>query len=343
MGTYLTDLLRLESNGRSRIVTTPADWAEKVADIRRRMAPVLGRGAERVPPLAYEGHEEVRCEGYVRRLVSYAVEEDERVRAYLLVPDAGSTPTSLARPAMVCLHQTVPEGKREPAGLGESDEKAYAHHLAQRGYVCLAPDHVAAGDRIAPELQAYDTSAFYRKHPGWSAVGKAIWDAARAVDLLVSLPEVRADRIGVIGHSLGGHGAIFAAAFDERIRACVSNCGLTTFADNPGRLAWARDGWYVYLPALRQRFLADLPAPFDLHEMVALIAPRPFLNISSLTDTGMSVSDRALVELATQALGVWRLLGAGEDFAAYFHDRGHSFPPESRALAYAWLDSHLMT
>ena len=47
---------------------------------------------------------------------------------------------------MLCLHQTIKIGKGEPAGLGGSDHLDYAHELAQRGYVCLAPDYPSFGD-----------------------------------------------------------------------------------------------------------------------------------------------------------------------------------------------------
>jgi hypothetical protein len=333
----LTELLALEENGRSRRIASAAEWPEKVRDIRRRIDQVLGAGPNQAPPLDPMVHEETRCEGYVRRLVSYSVEPDERVRAFLLVPDGIAIPA----PTMLCLHQTTPNGKKEPVGLAGSPDTAYAHHLAQRGYVCLAPDHVTAGERTVPGLEAYDTREFYRRHPGWSAVGKGIWDAARAVDHLVTLPEVDKERIGVIGHSLGGHSSIFAAAFDTRLKACVSNCGLTTFADNPQRTVWCRDRWYVYIASLRPRFLAGSPAPFDFHEMVSLIAPRAFLNISSLTDTATPLSARALQELAARVREVYQLLGAEDRFAVYFHDCGHTFPAESRALAYGWLDRQL--
>jgi dienelactone hydrolase len=332
----LSDLLRLESDVRSSTVTTPAEWEAKADDIRRRMAPVLGNGPGVAPDLDAVVISEEKCDGYLRRLIEYSVEDDERARAYVLVPSSDAP-----LPAMLCLHQTAPAGKLEPVGLGGNDDTSYAHHLALRRYVCIAPDHLAAGDRIASGLEAYDTAAFYEKHPDWSAVGKGMWDASRAVDVLDAMPEVDSERIGAIGHSLGGHSSIFAAAFDERIKACVSNCGLATFADNPQRLHWARDHWYVYIRALRPIFLAGLPAPFDMHEMVALIAPRACLNISSLTDTSTPGSDRALVELAWRVRGVYKLLGAEGSFSVNFHDMGHRFHPESRAFAYAWLDSRL--
>jgi len=332
-GLLLSDLL----THRGRPVTSQSDWKAKTEDIRARILSVLGTAPAGTPDLDPEVLEEVREDGYVRRLVRYTSEPDERVPAYVLIPEGQKAPA----PAALCLHQTIAEGKRETVGLLQDTHKAYALHLVRRGYVCIAPDHLAAGERIPPGLDAYDTSAFYPRHPHWSAVGKAIWDARRAVDYLTTLPEVDPTRIGVIGNSLGGHGAFFAAAFDERLNACVSNCGVSTFSGSPNPLAWARDRWYVYFPALRPVFLENRRPPFDMHEFAALIAPRAFLTISSLTDESMPVNPDALQEFAAQLSRLYQFIGARGKFAWFYHDRGHSYPPEARALAYKWLDEML--
>ena len=336
MSRILSPLLRAPHGDRD--IATADEWASKALDIRRRFIAMVGE-----PPfgdtfeLDARIEDEAACDKYVRYRITYAVERDERVAAWLLIPHDLGGPVS----AVLCLHQTVARGKDEPVGLAGSRDLAYAHHLAERGFVCLAPDHLAAGERVRPGLKPYETSAFYEKHPGWSAVGKAIWDAGRAVDVLSARAEVDANRIGAIGHSLGGHSAVFAAAFDDRIRACVTNCGLTTFADNPKRLAWARDEWYVYIPALRPILLTDEAPPFDFHEIVALLAPRACLNITALDDETMGISARATLELTAEVREVYRMLGVEDRFATYLHDVGHSFPPESRELAYAFLAREL--
>src|SRR5438445_8708614 len=160
-------------------------------------------------PLDVKISEEVKTAGYLRKKLTFAVEKDDRVPAYLLIP--------LERdgklPAVLCLHQTVAIGKDEPVGLGTRENLAYAHHLAERGYVTLAPDYPSFGE------YTYD----FTKSKFASGSMVAIWNNMRAVDLLVSLPEVDGERIGVIGHSLGGHNAMFTAAFDTRIKAIVSN------------------------------------------------------------------------------------------------------------------------
>ena len=342
----LSDLLTIEEHGALRPVSDTKLWQAKVADIRARMVSVIGRAPAAAPPLDLQVHEETATEAYLRRLVSYQVEPGERVRAYLLIP-MDYLAHRMRReswenrgPAVLCLHQTVAVGKKEPVGLAGSKDLAYAHELAERGYICLAPDHLAAGDRIPESGTAFDTSDFYASHPGWSAVGKAVWDAERAVDALLLLPEVDKERIGVIGHSLGGHSAMFAAACDTRIRACVCNCGLTTFAANENRTEWCRTEWYVYVKALRAVFEAGGEAPFDFHEAAALIAPRAFLNISSLTDPIIG-TPAAMYELAERVREAYGLLDARQHFATHFHDLGHSFPPDVRELAYGWLDRAL--
>ena len=50
----------------------------------------------------------------------------------------------------------------------------------------------------------------------------------RSLPVQASLPEVDAQRIGAMGHSLGGHGAIFLAAYDERVKAAAGNCSAAT-------------------------------------------------------------------------------------------------------------------
>ena len=113
--------------------------------------------------------------------------------------------TPLKRPAILCLHQTDPNGKDSPVGLTDRPALHYAKELAQRGYVTLSPDYPSFG-----ECKDYNFDADNYT----SGTMKAIYDNTRAIDLLQSLPEVDPNRIGCIGHSLGGHNALFTAVFD---------------------------------------------------------------------------------------------------------------------------------
>jgi hypothetical protein len=95
------------------------------------------------------------------------------------------------------------------------------------------------------------------------------------------------------------------------------------------------------MPRLRPIFLGGLPAPFDFHHLVALIAPRPFLNLTALNDDENFAATDAIADLGLCVTRVYRLLGAEDRFANYLHSSGHALPEEARALAYAWLDRWL--
>ena len=155
-----------------------------------------------------------------------------------------------------------------------------------------------------------------------------------------TLEEVDTEHIGALGHSLGGHGTIFLAAYDERIKAAASNCAAPSFRHNPGVEAWARNHWYIYFKPIREGILKNELPPIDFHHMVALAAPRAVLQIDALNDGNPGTQrQRVLMMLATADL--YDLVGAPENYAFYIHGRGHSVPHESRQLIYGWMDTYL--
>ena len=310
-----------------------AEWQRNVSDIRRRMELVMGPlpGADRRVPLEVEVVDEERTERYVRRKLRYTPEAGDRVPAWLLIPH---TATTTPAAAMLCLHQTNNIGKDEPAGLGGLPNLHYAHELAERGFVCLVPDYPSFGE------YAYD---FQTPNRGYSSGSmKAVWNNLRGVDLLTSLPEVIGTRIGVIGHSLGGHNAIFTAAFDDRLVAVVSSCGFTPFPDyySGDVKGWTSDR---YMPRIRDTYALDAGRiPFDFPEVIAGFAPRSFFSNSPVGDDNFAVVGvrRAFAE----ALPIHRLFDGAPGVAlasarlvVVTPECGHDFPPEIRRQAYDWL------
>ena len=164
--------------------TAAPERARILANMQLVMGELPSAGAK--TPLDMRILEETRTPNYVRKKISFQAEAGDRVPAYLLVPLALQTGQRL--PAMLCLHQTTAIGKGEPAGLGGKVNLRYAHELAGRGYVTLAPDYPSFGD------YRYDFAT--SKHASGSI--KAIWNNMRAVDLLQGLPEVDVDKIGCI-------------------------------------------------------------------------------------------------------------------------------------------------
>lgn len=303
------------------------EWNRRRSDILASMQMVMGplpRPATK-EPLELRVEEETRGEGFTRQKVTYTSETGDRVPAYLLLPDARKE----RGPAVLCLHQTTPVGKAEPAGVAGKASLQYGKELAQRGFVVLCPDYPNFGDYV------YDPYA----HGYVSATMKGVWNHVRGVDLLASLPTVDPERIGVVGHSLGGHNALFLAAFDERIRAVVTSCGFNSFwAYADGNLAnWSHRG---YMPLIASRYGSDPNRmPFDFTEVLGAVAPRAALICAPLRDDNFPVT--GVMDCLTAARPVYALLGAEANLSGRHPDVAHEFPEAERRFAYDWLEQQL--
>ncbi|MBM82271.1 MAG: acetylxylan esterase [Planctomycetaceae bacterium] len=320
----------LDSDGKKHPIRNKQDWIRRDNHILAHMQTVMGKVPEPAKPveLKVTTLEEVRIESFTRKKISYhTISPKETVSAYLFLPKASTAKSKV--PAVLCLHQTTRIGKGEPAGIGGRPNLHYALHLARRGYVTLAPDYPSFGDYNV-DFEADDYI---------SGTMRAIYDNIRAVDLLQSLPEVKADRIGCIGHSLGGHNTIFTAAFEPRIKAMVSNCGFTRFHKYyGGRLK----GWTSsrYMPLINSKHKNDPDqVPFDFTEIIASFAPRPFLASAPVRDSNFEVS--GVRDVIKSAMPIYKLYDAEDALQANYPDSAHDFPEDARKVAYEFLDKHL--
>ena len=326
-------LIYRDSEGKQQQVDDIDDWERNRGSVLRAMQTIMGRlpGEPKRCDLDMRIVEEVDCGSYVRRLIDYAAEPNSRVPAYLLIPRHVVSSPEPAAAAVLCLHPTDNQfGHQVVVGLGGRANRQYAQELAERGYVTLAP--------------AYPLLADY--HPNLASLGyqsgtmKAIWDNMRGVDLLQSLPYVRRDAIGAIGHSLGGHNAVYTAVFDPRIKAVVSSCGLDSYVDyKRGDLR----GWTGprYMPRLLDYMHCPEAIPFDFHEMVAALAPRHCLLIAPRHDDNFGW--RSVDRVAHAASSIYALYGHRERLQVAHPEGGHDFPLAMRKRAYALLDSALRT
>jgi dienelactone hydrolase len=306
----------------------PPDWLQIRADILARMQQVMGLLPGESKRVALDPRVESEEDGgkYVRRKMTIAVEPGDRLPLYLLIPKERRG----RLPAVLCLHQTSrPLGKKNPVGLGGPADLNYAVQLAERGYAAIAPDYVNMGEyKFDPYKADYA-----------SATMKGIWNHIRCVDYLRSLAEVDPERIGAIGHSLGGHNAIFLAAFDERVRCVVSSCGFCSFTRYmKGDLTgWSHDG---YMPRIRTLYDRDpKKMPFEFADVIAAMAPRPFFANAPVGDTNFDV--QGVRECMAAALPIYEQFHAGDKLRAIYPDAGHEFPETARREAYAWLDRWL--
>lgn len=317
-----------------REVDSIEDWQKRRSEIMAGMQTVMGQlpGDEKRCPLDVQVHEEVDCGKYLRRLISYATEPGSRVPAYLCIPKVALAAGASPVPAALCLHGTDNTiGHGTVVGLGRPNRN-YAGELAERGWVTLAPNY--------PLLAKYQPNL---EELGWeSGTLKAVWDNIRGLDLLDTLPYVQHGRYGAIGHSLGGHNSVYTAVFDERITTVVTSCGLDSYLDyyngtpevwQPGR------GWTQirYMPRLGD-YREDLTQiPFDFHELIGALAPRPTLIIAPMRDSNFRHA--SVDKIASAAQPVYQLHGKPMALKVLHPDIEHDFPPKMRKQAYQFLEA----
>lgn len=208
-----------------------------------------------------------------------------------------------------------PMGGRASTPLGT---RAFGHLAVQHGMAAVAIRWFGEsyGENSAEVMANLKT-----RHPRVTGMGKWVWDSQRLLDYLATRPEFDMKRVGMIGHSLGGKMTLYATAMDDRIRAAVSS--------EPGiGLSFSNyeDFWYL------GEEIRKLDKTTDQHELLAMIAPRPFLLIGG----DSSDTDKSWYYI-NAARRVYSLLGKPRQIGYLNHRKGHSPTPEAVQLSMEWL------
>jgi len=325
------DLMQVRtSDGTVGPVTDMAEWEQKRWQILDNVQQVMGtlpdRSRLKTPQMFVR--DTLRTDHYDRLTIYYTAREGELIPAYLYIPHRKGVTGRL--PAMLALHETGEPGKDIVDGARR--DLGYGKELAERGYIVLAPDFPGFG-----ELEAYDF-----ENDGYHSGSMAgIFNHMRAVDLLVAREDVDSDRIGTIGHSLGGYNSMFLAAFDTRLKVVVASAGWNQFdyyrVDTTGLEIWSSK---YHMPRIRTHFNLEIDrVPFNFHDIIGAIAPRAFYSNSPTEDDIFDVAGVPPgIERAEKA---YRFLRSEENLQVRYPRTGHSFPTEIRKEAYEFIDYHL--
>jgi dienelactone hydrolase len=307
--------------------------AQHTDAFRESVLSVLGAPPDPAP-LSATVLETVELEKTRREKIRFQVTPNEWSFAYLFIPKNVDLPL----PAIYVHHRRSDNwgvGKSEVAGLQGDKDHALAVELAERGYITFAPDAIGFEDRRAPESTGLDYDRAYNFHQlalrlmrGETLLKKVVWDVSRGVDFLESRGEVDKKRIGFTGHGYGGQMALWAAALEPRIRAAVASGDLASYKEVLKRGEWLQPELVV--PRLVQ--------VADVHHILSLIAPRPFLISAPET----ALQDAHAQEMFKKALPVYEKQGVGNRLTLYVHHGDIVSSRAARQRAYNWLDSWLM-
>ena len=192
---------------------------------------------------------------------------------------------------------------------GSQQQRWPLRDILERGYAVAT----FCCEDVVPDADGYP--GIRSKYDGytWGALAAWGWGLSRALDYLETDAEVDASRVAVFGHSRMGKAAVWAGARDTRFAMVVSNasgCGGAAlsrrrFGETVRRINTHFPYWFC--ENFHKYGDNESMLPFDQHELLALIAPRP-LYVESGSEDRWSDPHGEFLGLANAA-PVYRLYG----------------------------------
>jgi|WetSurMetagenome_2_1015567.scaffolds.fasta_scaffold04383_7 dienelactone hydrolase len=265
-------------------VKTPKDWKKRREEILERWNDLMGDWPPFIREQKMEIAETVKKDGFTQYRIRFYWLPDQKTEGYLLVPDKKGK-----KPAVI----TVYYEPETAIGLG-APYRDFAFQLAKRGFVTLSLGTTATTNSKTYSLYYPDV-----QNSQIQPLSVLAYAAANSWYLLANMAEVDSDRIGIAGHSYGGKWSMFASCLFEKFACAVwSDPGIVFDESRPNVNYW--EPWYLgYYPPpwnntwRKTGITSDakglypklIAGGYDLNELHALMAPRPFLVSGGSEDT----------------------------------------------------------
>lgn len=317
-----------------REVKKRSQWKERRTEILGRWQEMLGQWPALLTDQKLEMLDSTRRENFTQYRVRFYWSPQERTEGYLLVPDGARGKKT---PAVI----TVYYEPETAIGKGQPD-RDFAYQMTKRGFITLS-----IGTTEATAAKTYGLYYPSLENATVQPLAMLAYAAANAWHVLANNHNVDASRIGIMGHSFGGKWAMFASCLFEKFACGVwSDPGIVFEGDRESINYW--EPWYLgYHPRpWRKRGLITEENPafglypkliaqgYDLHELHALMAPRPFL-----VSGGEEDPPKRWIPL-NHTVAVNKLLGYRKRVAMTNRPE-HSPNPESNDAAYLFLEYFL--
>ena len=330
----------------------PDDPADNRAEIAARVRWMLGHAPDRIPPAASEPFltraQEIERFGEDRDPDKWASPEVARIPVVFGQGVRGnlyySTKARGPLPLVIWLHpynwaMGYCSGYEAVLPWGQTPQTPY-HYIASRGCAVLAFDQLGFGTRL---LEGRD---FYPRYPRWSKLGRMVQDVQAAIDFVLggrgqsqrALPNIDRNQICLLGYSLGGMVALYAAALDQRVTSVACFAGFTPLrTDNDAkptggiRRLWQ---WHALLPKLGLFHDREHEIPYDYADLLRLVAPRRCLIVSPTRDRHADFADVwACLDYAGRA---WNIVGRSEALTHLMPDNINRFQSPQHETFLRW-------
>lgn len=259
-------------------VKTASDWQSRRKEILAAWNNKMGAWPDLIEKPKIQYHEQTRRDNITQHRISVEIAPgNQTVMGYLLFPDGDDH-----FPAVLVVYYDAETG----VGLGK-ELRDFGYQLAKRGFVALSIGTPEFCSLKPPYKPLCDQS---KEEPPLQPLSALAYVAANCHIALATMPNIDAERIGVIGHSYGGKWAMFASCLYDKFACAVwSDPGIVFDESRANINYW--EPWYLgYDPdRQRQRGIPSSTNPrtgaykelilkgHDLHELHALMTPRPFL------------------------------------------------------------------
>ncbi len=307
-------------------VKTKADAEVYVREMQTRIARCFGTFPEKTP-LNAKVTGTVERNGYTIEKIIFESRPGFLVTANFYIPKGRKFPA----PGVVgsCGHSTT--GKGEPA------YQSFAQGLALQGYVCLIFDPIGQGERlqyvhvdpktrprvgVGEHLHAGNQQFLVGEFFGsWRA-----WDGIRALDYLMSRPEVDPKHVGITGNSGGGTMTTWLCGLEPRWTMAAPGCFVTTFRRNLEN----------ELPAdTEQCPPRAISQHLDHADFLAALAPKPIIILAKEKDF---FDVRGSIEAFDRLKKLYTMLGAPENIKLHIGPTAHGYTQENREAMYQWFN-----
>lgn len=310
---------------------TAADVERRQKEVRAAILTMMGGLPTQRAPLNVQRTGTLERDGYRIEKIVYESLPKFYVTANLYIPTQGSGPYPAVLQPLGHSQTAKARGLYQSLSIG----------LAKHGFVVLTYDPIGQGERTIfydEQTEASRVGSSTREHQmvgiqsllaGESVARYRVWDGIRGIDLLASLEEVDAERIGIAGCSGGGTLSTYIAALDDRVKVAAPACYISS---------WEEQLQGTGPQDAEQEFPDQLKLGINHADFVIAFAPKPYLICNTTEDFFPIAGARRTLE---EVQRIYKLMGAAEKIDQYVGPGGHGMRRDTREAIYAWMNRWL--
>jgi dienelactone hydrolase len=305
--------------GKDKPPATLKEWQDRRSLLRQSMFAAMGPFPDKPCELSPRIAGTLKRTGYRIERILFTSRPGVLVSASAYVPE----PLKGKAPAVLVVHGHWAGARRDPV------VQARCLGLVKLGFFVLAVDAFSAGERHPASAGYHGALLGSTLWPaGQTLLGLQVYDNRRAVDYLVSRPEVDGDRLGITGASGGGNQTMYAGALDERFKAVVPVCSVGTYQS------------YLHAACCVCELLPGALRFTEEGDVLGLVAPRALMVINATKDSFQFSVGEAKKSLE-RARAIFKLYDKSDKVLHVPFESPHAYNQAMREAMYGWMTKWL--